>query len=119
MTPPFELWLSAFALTLCVETPIYWLLLHRTPPPWWRPLVASLGLNALTHPALWYLFPYWEPYWAYVVVAEACVTLVETCLLAALLQHWHVARHRVVWLAPVSAVLANATSTLVGLLNIY
>lgn len=121
-TPPFALWLSAFAWTLAVETPLYALVLHRALGGAARGVVravaASLVVNAATHPALWYVFPYWEPYWAYVLVAELCVAVVEASLLAWLLSRARVSRARAWRIAIVASVLANAASTAVGLLRL-
>lgn len=111
--PPVELWAWAFAETVVLEVPLVvaacWSVLG------WRGVPVALGLQVATHPALWYLFPRFEPYAAWLVVAEGSVTTVEAALLAAALrgvgEPWRAAVGRAV----VVAVVANTVSTLVGL----
>ena len=100
-------------MTLALELPVYawWL---REPFGGWRtPLVIALAMNAVTHPLLWFVFPKWQPFWLWLLVAEACVMLVETAILALALACVRSARpFRTAFAA---AVAANALSTGFGL----
>lgn len=112
--PPLELWAQAFAGTVAIEVPLVALGTWSVLGP--RAVIVGLGLQIATHPALWYLFPRFEPYEAWLVVAEVTVTAVEAALLAAALRRagepWGAAAGRAVAVA----VVANGVSTLVGLL---
>lgn len=69
-------WLTAFLITEAVEAPVY-LALGRKVEPLRRWLVA-LGASALTHPVLWFAFP-WDrgSWWWSFIVGETLVVLVE------------------------------------------
>lgn len=107
-------WPTAFALTLVIETPIYpgvlTLLLGALPLR--RALGTSLVANLATHPALWFVvLPLLTPRLGAgpaIVLAEALVCAVEVL----------VVRRAGVPTAPAvaAAVLANASSWLVGML---
>ncbi|WP_238012454.1 hypothetical protein KZZ52_58970 [Dactylosporangium sp. AC04546] len=101
--------LTALALTLLVEVPLYTVALVGTRLAEWR-RAATLGLlvNLLTHPVLWWYLaprPSATRFWA----AEAVVVLVEAGVLAAALR-----RDRLLLI--VVSVGANACSVLMGLL---
>lgn len=119
------MWLRAFAVTIAIEAPIYVALFRRRAPPglplpWGPALALAVALQAVTHPALWFVAARWlyfEPYWAWVLVMEVGVVLVEGGLVAAA-----VAAHggRPTWrralaFGLVAALIANAVSTLIGL----
>lgn len=108
------LWLRAFALTCLIEVPIYMFVLRRALPDWrWR-LLLAFGLQVATHPALWFVAPRFDPYWAWLVVMELCVFAVEAAGVALALRLRPTPR-RVLGLALFAAFAANAVSTLVGL----
>ncbi len=77
----FSGWLAAFALTLLVEIPAVVLLARRLEPrPWRRAALALLG-NALSHPAVWFVFPALGLGWgATTAVSEGWAWLVEGAL---------------------------------------
>jgi len=111
------LWLMAFISTVLVETPIYMLFLRERMHLGWAALV-SLGLQMATHPVLWLVWPLVSPevqdtlsYWQLVLVVEIIVTLVEFALLMLVLglKDWR--------RALLASLVANTTSTVVGLLH--
>ncbi len=115
--------MRAFAWTVAIELPIYGALLRGRLGVGLAVAVGVL-LQVLTHPALWYLFPRFSPYWAWVLVAESCVVAAEAVALAAVLT-WAQsagaaappARGSSPWgYALRVALVANVTSTCVGLL---
>lgn len=110
---PVELWAKAFGWTLAIEVPLYLMMLVRPLGPW-RAFAAALLVNVLTHPALWYLFPYFEPYETYVVVAELCVWTVETVVLWPILSRWSPLGRPLLY-ALIAAFIANLVSTVAGL----
>lgn len=116
MSPPITDWLVAFVWTLALEQPVYWLLLRdRFPTRWWAPAAIVLVVNSVTHPALWYLAPYFEPYWSWLLVCESAVVLVETLLVRAAVGV--LSGPRGAWgLAAASALAANVGSTVIGML---
>jgi len=69
-------WLAAFFFTLLIEVPI-WLWWMREKPAGIRWLVA-IGASTVTHPCLWFLFP-WETgnYLTLLIIAETAVFVVE------------------------------------------
>lgn len=70
-------WLWAFARTNLVEVPLYvWLGRKAGLSPKAAALVAVTA-NCLTHPALWFLAPRWEPYAAWIVTMELAIILFE------------------------------------------
>lgn len=106
MSPPVGEWAQAFVLTLLIEGPIYGVGLRRAGLPWTQVLALILGVNLVTHPALWYVMPRFSPYWAWVLVAETGVTLTEGALIA----------RQLGWARGLGlAVLANTVSTVMGL----
>ncbi|MFO0751652.1 MAG: hypothetical protein U1F43_39195 [Myxococcota bacterium] len=108
------LWFKAFVTTVLVETPYYALFLHgQVGGVWWAALV-SLGLQMTTHPVLWLVWPHVQRLVSYpvlIVVAETLVVLAEAGLIMLVIGR---ARWRRALLA---SLVANAASTLVGLLQ--
>ncbi|MGI9281936.1 MAG: hypothetical protein ACR2PX_20220 [Endozoicomonas sp.] len=98
--------LIAWLLTLALELPVIYLLLHKSAP---RPKVLFAGFMAstLTLPWLWFVLSHWMEYNQLLLIGESLVIIVETALLASWLQ----TRVR---LALPTAFLANLTSLLVG-----
>ena len=76
------LWLTAFAWTLAIELPIYTYLVGGYFRRWWGVVVVAIGINLVTHPMLWFVFPRLEPRWLYLVAGETTVILIEAVLLA-------------------------------------
>ena len=120
MSPPIEEWALAFAITCAVELPLYWALADLR-------LWEALLLQTATHPALWYLFPYFEPYHSYLFAAESAVITVEALLLWLLWRHVRPppskfkdiqtpSRDRGLALAGLVALGVNAVTTCVGLI---
>jgi hypothetical protein len=101
------LWAVAFAWSIALEMPVYLLVLRRHVEQWWTPVAITLAVNAATHPAFWFVFPRFDPYWQYVLAGEACVVFVETAIIAVVVRR--------IGIAIVAAVLANLVSTLIGL----
>lgn len=109
-----EMWFRAFALTVAIEVPLYALVLRRRFVRLWEVVLVASALQVLTHPALWLLAPRFEPYWAWVLVMEACVVTVEAGAAAVALGRgpgWG----RTLRLALLASLLANGVSTAVGL----
>ena len=104
-----SLWITAFAWTLALEQPIYTLWLRNHVRHWWTPCAITLVANAASHPAYWFVFPRFDPYWQYVLAGEACVVLVETVVVAVALGRRRLGR------AFATSLTANLVSTLVGL----
>lgn len=104
------LWAAAFVWTCAVEFPLYFGVLHQSRPTRGvlRIVAAALVAQAVTHPVLWYAIPQFDPYWAWVAVAEVGVTATEVVVVRTLAE--------VTWLrAAVASIAANTVSTLVGL----
>lgn len=98
-------WALAFAFTEAVEVGVYRRALgERVARPWLTALLPSL----VTHPFVWFAFPYLPLPWIWMVVlAETSAVLVE----AAMLWRW-----KVPW--PLAwSLLANALSLGLGLLS--
>jgi hypothetical protein len=49
---------------------------------WWTIVLVVLAVNAVTHPALWFLFPRFGPPVLWFLSAEAAVVIVEAVLMA-------------------------------------
>ena len=110
---PYELeWARAFALTLAIELPLYFLLLRREGFGARTALGAGLAANALSHPLLWFAFPMFEPYVAYAAAGEAMVIAVEVAVVYAAGRMARVRMHiaRIVTVV----VVVNAVSMVVG-----
>lgn len=111
--PPVELWARAMLATCIWEG-----LVHQdmAVPPLVRAeaLLMTLLVNTLTHPALWYVAPRFEPWWLWLIVMESAVVAVEAVLIG-------------VWLRERGggqsglriSLIANTLSTVVGLLGWY
>jgi hypothetical protein len=81
-------WLEAFLFTQAVEIPIWvWALRRaarregaRERPSFLAALLIAFGASAITHPIVWFGFPYLRPsigYWPMVACAEAFAVGVE------------------------------------------
>jgi hypothetical protein len=136
---PVADWWSAHWHTQVIELVFYFGLLFWAFRKWWVPIPLSVFVNVVTHPALWYLFPYWEPdskwlepllpasqleyshYFAWLVIAETCVFLVEGHIVAVALSLWGREKYRRTEFALgwgiLVAFIANVPSTLWGLLS--
>ena len=113
MSPPPLLWLVAFIWTVALELPIYVLFLRRRFKAWWAPCLLTLAVDVVTHPALWYVVPRFEPHEAWLALAEGGVVFVEGVLVALALSRRPSASD--VWDAMSSSLAANAFSTEAGL----
>lgn len=113
MTPPLDEWARAYLATQVIEVPIVvgWL---RARLPLREAFAVAVLASTLTHPALWYVWPRFEPHWLYVGVGEALVWSTEALLFTLWLR-----RHGVADAARLGtgvACLANASSMLTGFL---
>lgn len=97
-------WPGAFALTQMVEVPIYARALDGR---WRRRLAVAFAASAVTHPIVWFVFPWLWPgtIWHRIAAAEAFAVAVEAAWLSAF------GVGRSIWWA----LLANAASVAVGL----
>jgi hypothetical protein len=106
-------YLTALALTLAIELPLYTVVLargFRLPPG--RAIVAALGVNLCSHPPLWWSLRPWAgspAYGALLLLGELAVCAVEALLLA-----WWLRRRDRLLLA--LSVAVNGASVLVGLM---
>lgn len=109
-----ELWLLAFLATVVIETPVVvWLtrdLLERR-----SALGLALGLQCLTHPALWFGVPRFQPHWLWVACAELGVVLVEAIALGLFLRRAGAAREVAIRRGAAVSLFANSVSALIGL----
>jgi hypothetical protein len=123
---PIREWFVAFLFTNASELPVYSLMLRRYFVTWWVPCLLTLVVNACTHPALWYLFPYFDPaipdvdpYVSWAVIAESCVVLTEAFLIFVALSRFsrvpRPSQTRRIGVALLSSVLANLVSTVLGI----
>lgn len=108
MSEWFWMWLSAFALTQLVETPVYAYALARARS---RSLVVCTGYgflaSAITHPVVWWVIPAIVPlsrYELFFAVAEGFALVTEALLMRAL-----GLRRALLW-----SLLANSLSVVVG-----
>lgn len=106
-------WPVAFAWTCALELPVYAVVLGRRFPRWWFAGVLSLALNTVTHPALWFVFPRFDPPAAWFLSAEGSVVAVEGLLAAAALRSR--APGRALALGFKASLAANVTSATFGL----
>ena len=76
MPPPLDIWAGAFCLTQLVEIPIY---LHAARSlPAARRWVFAAGASAITHPVVWFGFPWnLEPWLLLFLAAESFAILTE------------------------------------------
>lgn len=104
-------WVLAFAFTQIVEVPIYLRAIDRRLV---SALLVAFGASAITHPVVWFVFPWafdrWLPtlgYWSMVTAAEIFALVVEAIWLAGV-----GVRRALVW-----SLLANGASLGLGLLS--
>lgn len=98
-------WLSAYLLTQMIEVPVY--LVGGKKLPQLRRWLLAVGASSLTHPVVWFAFPWGTASWELCFVgAETFAVLLEGLLgkLVGLERPW-------LW-----ALAANGASVLVGLL---
>jgi hypothetical protein len=83
-------WAEAFLFTQAFEMPVYLVALSRHRPElrWYTKLAVAFGASAITHPFVWFLFPYFslghEPayYWNVIIpAAESFAVVVEALYL--------------------------------------
>ncbi|MFT7582858.1 MAG: hypothetical protein ACI9MR_004542 [Myxococcota bacterium] len=109
-------WLTAFAMTLAIEVPIYVLVLRKPMRGWAQPLFVGILAQCITHWAVWFVAPHWElsrtDYVLWLLLVELGVTLVEALWVALWLSGlgW---KRALFWGLLVS-LLANVVSTLIG-----
>ena len=99
------MWWVAFLLTQAIEIPIYvWMVPRRS---WPQRLLIAFGASAITHPFLWFAYPWYIPSLPMVgkvLVGEGLVVLVEGLYFRALNF-----KHPFLW-----ALLANTVSYSIG-----
>jgi hypothetical protein len=109
-------WAEAFLFTQAFEMPVYLVALYRYRPGvrWYKALAIAFGASAITHPFVWFFFPYFsvghgpDYYWNVVVpAAEVFAVGVEALYL------WRLR----VTLALAWSFLANGLSFGLGLLS--
>ncbi len=72
-----HMWWIAFLITQAIEIPIYmWMVPRRR---WPIQLLIAFGASAITHPFLWFAYPWYMPApgWLLFFVGEGLVVLVE------------------------------------------
>ncbi len=110
LTAALSTWIGAFALTSLVEAPIYVAALRGSfvdePLPWWKAIMWAVLASALTHPVVWFVFPFVvpAPWLVIVLVAEIFAITVEALWLSLT-----GLRDPLLW-----ALFANASSVAVG-----
>jgi len=114
VSPEISAWALAFGLTVLIEAPIVVAIL-RGPVIWPRALLIALGAQLITHPALWFIAPRFDPYWLWVGVMECAVTAVEAVLYAGLLRTTTQEWGKILPRAILASIAANAVSTGIGL----
>jgi hypothetical protein len=107
-------WAVAFAWTCVLELPVYVLIAGRLFRPRWTAVPVSLLANAVTHPALWFLFPRFDPPVAWLLSGESLVVIVEALLIAASARSHPLGRALPV--GALASLLANSLSAGAGLL---
>ncbi len=58
MGAPVEVWLRAFVLTVLIEAPLVVYLTRDLPIPLWRRAAIAVFAQFVTHPLVWYVFPF-------------------------------------------------------------
>ncbi len=101
MENPFEE-ITFLALTIAIELPLVLAFLNNEPRR--RVVLGVLGVNMVSHPAVWWFLFFHGGNW---FVAEGCVALFEAVVLAALFP-----KHRV--LAALAGISANILTAAVG-----
>jgi len=112
--PPLSIYLPALLLTLLIEIPIVLLVLYRRCGVN-RALLAGLLASGITHPALWFLWPFVVPlenYELFVATGEALVVVVEAVVIHAVALRF---TPRYLPLALGTSLLANLASYGAGL----
>jgi hypothetical protein len=117
VTPYVQAWLGAFLFTQAVEVPIwaYALHQHRKVSPsgerWtpWVCIALGFGASAITHPFVWFFFPFYAPgdYVEKVIQAELFAVVVEAIYMNMLGLRWPLG-----W-----SFVANAASAGLGLIS--
>jgi hypothetical protein len=75
-----DTWLHAFLLTQAIEAPLYLWAGRRV--HWLPRCLAAVMTTAVTHPVLWFCFPWNESsYWHSVIVGECAVVIKEAAVL--------------------------------------
>lgn len=110
-------WIWAFSLTVVVELLVIMPWSSSRGLPRTGTLTAVATAQLLTHPALWFLFPRFEPYWLWLTLAETLVCLVEAVVYGIWLR-------KEGWTYPDAfgaglgvSLIANLVSTAIGLLG--
>lgn len=101
-----QLWFKFFLLTQLVEVPIY---LFQLPQHWKRRHLwfVACGASMLTHPIVWFGFPWLSAELLWVYVGSECFAIgVEACFLRMMGVRW-----RNAWIL---SCMANAASMVVG-----
>ena len=105
-------WTRAFLLTLAIEAPLVLIGFARVGIT--KRIAIFFLANCLTHPALWFVFPRFDPYVIWLLLAETIVILVEWGVFAAAFRSTYSARY-----ALLISFCVNFSSTLVGLIVYY
>ncbi len=72
-------WLAALALTQVVEVPIWLRAGRSTISSLGKNFLCAFGASAMTHPVLWFAFPWhWGNYWAVLIAAESFAVVTES-----------------------------------------
>lgn len=107
------LWGKAFAMTITLETPLYILGLRQVIGVL-RTLVASLLVNLVTHPLVWFVLPRLFPEQVhYALASEALAITVEALMLAGACRLLRAPPRSWVWFFGLSF-LVNAASAILG-----
>lgn len=77
-------WLSAFAMTTCIEAPIVLAATRDLPVRWPRMLALIVFAQLVTHPLVWFVFPYIPGVTGFtaLVLSELWAWLAEACFFA-------------------------------------
>lgn len=108
-------WLSAYLLTVALEMPVWAWGLRRAFPKGWALIGITFGTSLVTHPLLWLAYHSAERFDRSLLLAEGAVATVEG-LLVWILWSWKGKGEVSVARCFTISVLANATSTTLGLL---
>ena len=80
----FDHWSRSFLITLVIEVPIFALIVRRQVPLWRGALAGAAG-SCLTHPLLWFAWPFVvHDYTLYILSGELIVATVESLTFFAL-----------------------------------
>jgi hypothetical protein len=113
VTPPLDEWARAYLATQVIEVPIVagWL---RGRLPVGEAAAVAILASTLTHPALWYVWPRFEPGWLYLGAGEAIVWAVEAVVFALWLRRRRVPQ--ALRTGVLVSCLANGSSMMTGIL---